>query len=72
MNQIMFGGANSRSICADADWPTAPPKLTQKGINIWTTHISASVFLIFLELKFYLMVFISEPEKGTGSFNVIK
>jgi hypothetical protein len=72
MYQIFHIGPNTGSICADADWPTAPPKQIQKGINVWTTHISASVFLIFLKLKFYLMVFISKPVKETGSFNVSK
>jgi len=67
MNQIMNGGANTRSICADADWPTAPPRHSQKGNSIWTTRILASVFSVFLELKSYLMVCMYQSEKEIGS-----
>tara|TARA_B110000444_G_scaffold168553_1_gene157448 strand:- start:3225 stop:3431 length:207 start_codon:yes stop_codon:yes gene_type:complete len=67
MNQINGGGINSGSICADADWPTAPPKLTQKGISVWTTHILASVFSVYLKLKYYHTVCMYQSEKEIGS-----
>ena len=67
MNQIMNDGANTRSICADADWPTAPPRHFQKGNSIWTTRILVLIFSVFLELKSYLMVCMYQSEKETGS-----
>ena len=57
--------------------PTAPPEKppcqpVKKGQCPWIPHTSALIFTLFLNLKFYLMVYTSNGEKGIGSFNVIK
>ena len=57
--------------------PTAPPQIPsphpiEKGQCLWILHSSALIFTPFLRLKFYIMVYTSNAEKGIGSFNVIK
>ena len=57
--------------------PTAPPQISsshpiEKGQCLWILHASALIFTLFLRLKFYIMVYTSNAEKGIGSFNVIK
>jgi hypothetical protein len=52
--------------------PTAPPKLTKKGNSIWITRILASIFSVYLKLKYYLMACMYQSEKEIGSLSISK
>ena len=57
---------NLYSICADADWPTAPPQNSMEGSSAWTHVISSLKFLIYLILKYLLMAFTYAVENTIG------